>query len=357
MFQLHFRNQIFQSREDFEREETTLPPFAKAAFSFCEAWISGKNNFQQQTSGSTGSPKTIEISRLQMTQSAEATGAFFKTGSETKLLCCLNPEYIAGKMMLVRAMVWDCPIWLVEMKSNPFSDLADDILPDFVAMVPLQVEACIDDPQALSKLKKVSHLIIGGAPSSQKLKNKLIETQLSAWQTYGMTETVSHIALAKIEKAELKYQTLPGVKIGQDSRGAIWVKSPMSGPEKIQTNDLVELTSETSFKWLGRVDFVINSGGVKLHPELLEQQSEAIMEVFFPRCRYFFFGEKDEKLGEKLVLLIEKSEPDEELAKLLQSKLEAELGKYQAPKSIYFLPSFLQTESGKINRQKTYNQL
>lgn len=357
MFQLYFRNQIFRSRADFERAETTLPPFAKTAFSFCEAWISGENNFQQQTSGSTGSPKNIEISRLQMIQSAEATGAFFKTESETKLLCCLNPEYIAGKMMLVRAMVWDCPIWLFEPKSNPFSDLSDDILPDFVAMVPLQVEACIDDPQALSKLKKVSHLIIGGVPISQKLKSQLIENQITAWQTYGMTETVSHIALAKIEKGELEYQTLPNVEIRQDSRGAIWIKSPMSGAEKIQTNDLVELTSETSFKWLGRVDFVINSGGVKLHPELLEQQSEAIMEALFPGSRFFFFGEKNEKLGEKLVLLIEKSEPDEELAKLLQSKLEAGLGKYQAPKSIYFLPAFLQTESGKINRQKTYNQL
>lgn len=357
MFQLLYNNQIFKSKEDFEGMEPEFPDFAKAAFVFCKAWLSGENNFSQNTSGSTGSPKIIEVSKSQMLQSAEATAAFFKTNSETKLLCCLNPEYIAGKMMLVRAMVWDCPIWLVEPKSNPFSDLSENILPDFVAMVPLQVEACLGDPQALSKLKKVSHMIIGGAPISQKLKTQLIENQLTACQTYGMTETVSHIALAKIEKVELEYQALPGVEIGQDSRGAIWVKSPMSGPEKIQTNDLVELTSETSFKWLGRVDFVINSGGVKLHPELLVQQSEPIMEVFFPGCRYFFFGEKNEKLGEKLVLLIEKSEPDEELAKLLQSKLEAGLGKYKAPKSIYFLPAFLQTESGKINRQKTYNQL
>ncbi len=357
MFQLHFRNQIFQSKADFERVDQTLPAFAKAAFSFCKVWLSNENNFSQQTSGSTGTPKIIEISRQQMLQSAEATGAFFKTNSDTKLLCCLNPEYIAGKMMLVRAMVWNCPIWLVEPKSNPFSDFADDISPDFLAMVPLQVEACLEDPQALDKLKKVSHLIIGGAPISQKLKSQLIENQLTAWQTYGMTETVSHIALAKIDSGDLEYQTLPGVEIGQDNRGAIWIKSPMSGPEKIQTNDLVEMTSSTSFRWLGRVDFVINSGGVKLHPELLEQQSEAIMNALFQGSRYFFFGEKDEKLGQKLVLLIETSVPSVELAKLLQSKLESELGKYHAPKTIYFLPAFVQTESGKINREKTFNQL
>jgi O-succinylbenzoic acid--CoA ligase len=292
-----------------------------------------------------------------MIASAQLTALHFGFQAGQKVLLPLNADFIAGKMMLVRAMVWNCPIWLFEPKSNPFSDLDDDISPDFVAMVPLQVEACLEDVQALSKLKKVAHLIIGGAPISQKLKSQLIENQLTAWQSYGMTETVSHIALAKIGNGDLEYQTLPGVEIGQDSRGAIWIKSPMSGPEKIQTNDLVEMTSGTSFRWLGRVDFVINSGGVKLHPELLEQQSEAIMDALFPGSRYFFHSEKDEKLGQKLVLLIEKSDPNVELAKLLQSKLEGKLGKYQTPKSIYFIPAFVQTESGKINRQKTISQL
>lgn len=334
-----------------------LPPFAKAAFSFCLAWLSVENNFSQQTSGSTGTPKIIKISRQQMLESAKATGAFFNANSNFRLLCCLNPEYIAGKMMLVRAMVWDCPIWLVVPISNPFSDLPEDVSPDFIAMVPLQVETCLGDSQTLVKLKKVSNLIIGGAPISQKLQSQLIDNSLSAWQTYGMTETVSHIALAKIEEGELIYHTLPKVEIGQDDRGAIWIKSPMSGSEKIQTNDLVDLQSENSFHWLGRADFVINSGGIKLHPEVLEQKSEGIMAELFPQSQYFFFGQKDEKLGQKLVLLIEKSEPDLELAKLLQSKLEAKLGKYQTPKAIYFLPSFVQTESGKIDRKKTFNQL
>lgn len=357
MFQLHFKGQIFKSKADFERVETSFPAFAKAAFSFCEAWISGENNFQQQTSGSTGSPKNIDISRLQMIESAKATGAFFHPNPNTKLLCCLNPEYIAGKMMLVRAMVWDCPIWLVEPKANPFLELPEEFQPDFVAMVPLQVEACISDFATLIKLKKVSNLIIGGAPISQKLKNQLIENQLNAWQTYGMTETVSHIALAKIEDAELVYQTLPGVEIGQDERGAIWIKSPMSGPAEVQTNDLIELTSGNSFHWLGRVDFVINSGGVKLHPELLEQRIENLVAEFFPESRYFFFGEKDEKLGERLVMLIEKSKPDEELAELLQMRMHELPSKFEIPKKIYFLPSFIQTESGKINRLLTYKQL
>ncbi|MFN3998458.1 AMP-binding protein [Algoriphagus sp.] len=357
MFQLHYNDQIFQTKEDFEGMDLELPAFAKAAFSFCEAWLSDKTYFSQQTSGSTGTPKTIEISREQMMESAKATGSFFKTNSNTKLLCCLNPEYIAGKMMLVRAMVWDCPIWLVEPHSNPFLDLPEVFLPDFVALVPLQVEEILNNPKTSPALKKVSNLIIGGAPISEGLKSRLIANGIPAWQTYGMTETVSHVALARIEEGETTYQTLAGVEIGQDERGAVWTKSLMSGQERIQTNDLVELKSSTSFIWLGRADFVINSGGLKLHSELLEKKSEALIAEFFPGCRYFFLGEKDEKLGERLVLLIEKTEPNEELAKLLQEKMRNVFGKFETPKKIYFIPSFVHTESGKINRDLTFKQL
>jgi o-succinylbenzoate---CoA ligase len=357
MFQLLYNNQIFKSKRDFEGMESEHPDFSKAAFVFCKAWLSGENYFIQHTSGSTGTPKIIKVSRQQLLASAKATGSFFNINPETKLLCCLNPEYIAGKMMLVRAMVWDCPIWLVEPKSNPFSELQEDFQMDFVAMVPLQVESCLGDSQTLVKLKKISNLIIGGAPISQKLKIRLIENKIKSWQSYGMTETVSHIALAKIEKGELTYKTLPNVEIGQDEIGAIWIKSPVSGSEKIQTTDLVEMKSSTSFVWLGRTDFVINSGGVKLHPELLEQKSEHMIAEVFPECRYFFFGEKDDALGERLVLLVEKTVANEELAMLLQEKMRNAFGKFEIPKKIYFLPSFVQTESGKINRALTFNQL
>ncbi len=357
MFQLHFNNQIFQRKEDFEMEGKGFPEFVEAAFTFCKAWLSGQEIFLQQTSGSTGIPKETELTRTQMLASAEATGAFFGTNSETQLLCCLNSAYIAGKMMLVRAMLWDCPIWLVEPKSNPFQDLPKDFSPDFIAMVPLQVETCLEDFQTLVKLKKVSNLIIGGAPVSQNLKTRLMENNISAWQTYGMTETVSHIALAKIETGDSHYHTLPEVEIGQDERGALWIKSPMSRLDKIQSNDLVELTTKTSFYWLGRADFVINSGGIKLHPELLEQKSESLIREFFPDSRFFFFGEKDKILGERLILILENTEPNEELAKLLQERTKSRLGNFETPKKIYFLPAFIETESGKINRLMTFNQI
>lgn len=352
MFQLHFENQVFSKISDFELDYGSFPAFSQAAFSFCKAWLAGETNFNQQTSGSTGLPKKIELHREQMQASAEATGAFFKTSPNTKLLCCLNPEYIAGKMMLVRAMVWDCPIWLVEPSSDPLRRL--DFIPDFAAMVPLQVEQSISDPGSLLKLKQISNLIVGGAQISEKLKNAALKNGIQAWQTFGMTETVSHFALAMIGRGNGLYTTLPEVEIGQDERGALWVKSPMSGPERIQTNDLIELKFQNSFLWLGRADFMVNSGGIKLHPELLEQKAEATIQEVFPGSRFFFFGEKDEKLGQKLVLLIETGSRSHEKAMLLQENLKNRMEKFEVPKQIYFRESFTLTPTGKIDKNLTF---
>lgn len=354
MFQLHFGNQVFSEKADFELDVSTFPEYFQAASSLCRAWLSGENTFIQRTSGSTGTPKNIEISREQMQASALATGAFFNSNSETKLLCCLSPEYIAGKMMLARAMVWDCPIWLVEPSGIPLDTIG--FVPDFVAMVPLQVEKAIENPPSLATLRGVKHLIIGGASISKKLKSELVVNSIEAWQSYGMTETVSHIALAKITKGDLLYQTLPGVEIGQDERGALWVKSPMSGAEKIQTNDLIDLKSENTFLWLGRADFVVNSGGVKLHPELLEQKAESVIQEFFPSSRFFFFGEPDERLGQRLVLILE-SERNFEKSNKLKAALANNLGRFEVPKEVYFSSEFVLTPNGKINRSQTFKNL
>ncbi len=353
MFQLIFQNQKFKTLKDFELVKEDFPQFAKVAIEFCRAWLEGQELFTQQTSGSTGAPKQIKVHRNQMIASAQATGAFFEIHSGLKLLCCLNPELIAGKMMLVRAMVWDCEIQLVEPSSNPLNDLEERISLDFVAMVPIQVQNSIQNPESLKKLLNIKHLIIGGAPIGEKLKNELSKLNLNSYQTYGMTETVSHIALAKISAGTLIYQTLPGVEIGQDQRVALWVKSPMSGAELIQTNDLVEFISPNSFVWLGRADFVINSGGIKIHPEVIESRIQATVESYFPDSAFFLFGKKDEILGEKLTLMIENEKADSEKAKLLLYQLRAELSRFESPKDVVFLPSFLRTNSGKIKRKET----
>jgi len=330
-----------------------LPAFAQEAYSFCKDWLAGKDRFVQATSGSTGVPKLQEITRLQMMSSASATGAFFEVDSEFKLLCCLNPAYIAGKMMLVRALVWDCEITLVEPNADPLASQEEAF--DLVAMVPLQVETSLSSPSSLEKLKAIQTVLIGGAPLSDSLHKALSQEGIAAWQTFGMTETVSHIALAPIGTGELIYETLPGVEIGVSENQCLWIQSPMSGTEKIQTNDAIELRSKNSFVWLGRADFVVNSGGIKLFPELLEKKINQWVCERYPGMSYFFFGEADDRLGQRLVLYVEGKASQFNL-EALEEELKKLLSKFEVPKRINLLPQFTYTETGKINRPVTAKQ-
>jgi O-succinylbenzoic acid--CoA ligase len=223
---------------------------------------------------------------------------------------------------------------------------------DLVAMVPLQVETSLSSPSSLEKLKAIQTVLIGGAPLSNSLKIALSTEGIAAWQTFGMTETVSHIALARIGIGELLYQTLPGVEIGVSENQCLWIQSPMSGAEKIETNDSIELRSKNTFVWQGRADFVVNSGGIKLFPELLERRIAPLLEKTCPGCAYFLFGEKDSRLGEQLVLYVEGT--GEENKRLeLEAGLEQILGKYEVPKKIYFKAAFAYTPTRKINRHTT----
>ena len=348
-YQLHQLSRTQSTLPDLEE----LPEFAQEAFTFCKDWLDGKDSFVQATSGSTGVPKLQEITRQQLMASATATGAFFGVNSEFKLLCCLNPAYIAGKMMLVRALVWDCEITLVEPNAAPLASQEEHV--DLVAMVPLQVETSLFSHSSLEKLKAIQTVLIGGAPLSDSLQIALSKGGIAAWQTFGMTETVSHIALARIGTGELIYEALPGVEIGESGNQCLWIQSPMSGSEKIQTNDVIELRSKNSFVWLGRADFVVNSGGIKLFPEQLEKKINAWMSDRYPGVPYFFFGKADDRLGQRLVLYVEGESSQFNLEEL-EEQLKKLLGKFEVPKKINLLPRFTYTETGKINRPVTAKQ-
>jgi len=357
MFQLQIGSESFQKLADFPLELGNYTEYQQEAIRFCREWLSGNDFFEQQSSGSTGIPKTIQITRKQMFASALATGEFFETSDKTQLLCCLNPAYIACKMMLVRAMVWNSSVRLIAPSSNPLIEISSDQIPDFLALVPIQVQNILKHQESLQKLKRVSNIIIGGAPLSDQIKKTLVSQKIKAFQTYGMTETVSHIALAPIEQGKITYQSLQNVEIGQDNRGALWAQSPMTFGKKIQTNDLIELLEDGRFHWLGRADFVINSGGIKIHPELLEQKIEKLIFKHFGNVPYFFFGLEDLILGQKLVLLIETISLSLEPLDGLKLDFKNQLEWYEVPKNIYLIPRFKQTPSGKIDRIKTTSKL
>lgn len=298
---------------------------------FLSQWLDENDFIEVQTSGTTGKPKIIKINKQAMVNSAIATGVFFDLKEGDSALCCLPVKYIAGKMMLVRAMVLGWNLEVVEPKSNPLETMSKFY--DFVAMVPLQVENSID------KLHQIKKLLIGGASISQELASRIIEEQCEVYESYSMTETVTHIALRRI--GEKYFETLPNVTLALDDRGCLIIDAPFINSEKIITNDLVELISETQFIWKGRVDNVINSGGIKLFPEQIEEK----IKPYINR-RFFVAGIDDILLGQKVVLVIE----GEKFA--VEDTVFLELGKYEKPKEIHFVSKFAETETGKIKRKE-----
>jgi O-succinylbenzoic acid--CoA ligase len=336
---------------DWEQEEL----YINQSLEFCQNWLKGQNSFTLQTSGSTGIPKIIKVNRSQMEISAAATGKFFGIESNPILLCCLNTAMIAGKMMLVRAMEWDADLYIVKPKENPLEELWGETAFDFVAMVPMQFLACFSQEASLQKLKRIKTLIIGGAPPSVSLLENITSEKISAYQTYGMTETVSHVALAKITGTQLVYESLPGINIGTDTEKRLWIEAPMAKEKRLQTNDLVDILDEKHFTWIGRYDFTINSGAFKIQPEILEATISPVIEAYFGKVPYFLFGREDNKLGQKLVLVIESIQLDNEGAEKMLDSISTLVHKYQIPKEVISVKEFVKTPSGKINKSETIN--
>lgn len=255
-------------------------------------------------------------------------------------------------MMLLRALEWEGDLLVQAPAANPLENLTESDF-DFVAMVPLQVEACLNNPQTKEALQKIKNLIVGGASISSSLKEALSNLKGNVYQSYGMTETVSHIALANVKKAgPLVYQTLPGVELKIDEAQRLQIKAPMTGDQWLQSNDMVQMISSNSFIWKGRVDFVINSGGIKIHPEEITSKLSGLMQDLFPNQKYFFTGRPDVQLGQALIAVVEGVD-DKNSRQTFLNRSKAMLPRYKNPKGIVFVPEFEMTSSGKIDQLRT----
>ena len=310
--------------------------FSDEIHQFLKSWFSKDDFINVKTSGSTGVPKEIKLLKVQMINSAFATGKYFGLTENTSTLLCLPTAYIAGKMMLIRALTLGWHLDVVVASSYPLKGIEKEY--DFSAMVPLQLENSLKD------LHLIRTLIVGGGVVSNQLQNKLQDLSTTVFATYGMTETITHIAVKKLNNFKTEpnfYEVLPNVAIYKDARNCLIIDAPEVSSELVFTNDIVHLISDTQFEWLGRFDTIINSGGVKLHPEKIEEKLSRIITA-----RFFVAGVSDEKLGEKLVLIIEgKSQPVE-----LNN---TNLSKFEVPKETYFVSKFIETETKKIQRKKT----
>lgn len=309
-------------------------------------WFDDSLHIDVNTSGSTGAPKAIQLLKFNMRTSASITNNYFNLNKNKTAALCLPAKYIAGKMMIVRALEANMDIIMEEPSSSPLQLL--DMPIDFIALTPLQVDnVLIDKPE---KLNLINTIIIGGGVVSNLLLNKLQSINSFCYQTYGMTETITHIALQQINGINQSdyFKVLDGFEISADSRGCLCISAPHIHEQYVVTNDLVEIIDTRSFRWLGRYDNVINSGGVKLHPEIIESKIHSLIDNPF-----FITGFPDKRLGERVTLCIE-SDPEIQidLADLL-NQIKSRLSKFEIPRSILFFDCFMYTETGKIRRRAT----
>ncbi len=309
------------------------------AQSFLRDWFSSKAHFEQKTSGSTGIPQTIFLERDKMLRSAQRSCTFFQLHAKSKLLLALDLGYIAGKMQLVRAMVCGGTA-LLRPSTDPFGGWNGRV--DFATLVPAQLLKHWAD------IHRVETLLLGGSAVPSALRESIAQLKKpKIYLGYGMTETYSHIACKRLNGSEGDecYSALEGVELAIDSRGALCIKDRLLGLE-LTTNDRVELLNDHAFHWLGRIDFVINSGGKKV-------QAEQVEAVAGRRCdrRLLCIGRPHPKWGEEVVLLIEGEEDTALLTAIAQDMLVLE--KHERPKSYAFIPAFSATWNGKIDRQGT----
>ena len=322
--------------------------FEQKVISFLENWYSDTKTVSVQTSGSTGVPKIFEIEKSRMQSSANMTCDFLGLKEGNTALVCLPVEYISGKMMVVRSIQRNLKLFVKSPSAKPLTNLHQEI--DFCAMSPLQVD------NSLEQLHFIKKIIIGGAQVSESLKQKIANAlqntafETTIYETYGMSETLSHIALKQIYPVSEEHFTLfEGIEISLDERGCLTIKAPQLNPEILQTNDLVELKNPQQFKFLGRFDNVINSAGLKIYPEQLEHfiKQKLSNEVVF-------LGLKDETYGQKLVAVIEGEETDELKSQLspILAELAETFTKNHVPKQTFYLEKFPRIPNGKINRKE-----
>ena len=300
------------------------------------------------TSGSTGKPKDIRLSKEFMRSSAKRTNAFFSITSESRLHTCLDFKYIASKMMTVRADEADCRLTSEEPSSRPLGDIGAEERIDLLSVVPAQMDWILDSSQMWAGIR---HILVGGSAIPLMMRRRIAISGYDAWETYGMTETASHIALRKIADDDRPFKAFDDISVNVNSEGCLVVAMPDG--QTLTTNDLAEIMGPNECRIIGRADSRIISGGIKIIPEELEHRLGPF--IAFDYC---LTSVPDRKWGEKLVLAVEKGMTtlDDDLLKmavgvrLRQCRKILDLG-VKSPKEVVLLSKLPRTANGKIDRR------
>jgi len=301
-------------------------------------WSDNSLFIKAKSSGSTGAPKTIELPKHLVRNSAELTASFFKIPAGAHVLLALPLSFIAGKMMVIRSQVNDWNLIITDCSANPH-------LPEgkihFAAFTPMQAELLLETQS--DKFNQIETIILGGGVISNSLLLKLKKCHNRIFATYGMTETITHVAVCelKMQDQDQVFQALPGVEFFKDDNGCLCIQAAHLDGGLYATNDQVDLLDMTHFKFLGRIDNVINSAGLKIFPEKLEREIEEYLD-----CPFYVTSVEDEMLGQKVVVIIQGVE------KLFSDKLE-NLNSYfgnriDRPRAYFFRQNFNYTHTGKV---------
>lgn len=327
--------------EDFRSENT--PAFASKSdfhnqlYLFLKDWFSDQSTLIVYSSGSTGIPKAMLVEKQRMMESAKLTCAHLSLKKGDAALLCMSLDYIGGKMMVVRTLVASLNLYAIAPSGNPLKELAIPF--QFAAMIPLQVFNSLQTETERKCLAEIENLIIGGGSIDPQLQEAIKLFPNNIYSTYGMTETLSHIALRKLNGAEASelYTPFSSVNLSLSEDNALIIDAPLVASEKLYTNDIVEMHNDGRFRIIGRKDNIINSGGIKIQTE----EVEALLKPFI-QSSFAISSLPDSKFGEIVVLAVTKD--------INEALIRETLPQYYIPKKIIKLDSIPQTETGKINR-------
>ncbi len=331
--------------------------YFQKVITICSEWLAGKTEYRLHTSGSTGTPKEISITAAQMRASARATEKALELPSGTRALVCLQVDYIAGLMMLVRGMELGWELTVSEPAANPLLGLPESSAFDFTALVPMQLMEVLVNENTQTQAKKLGKILLGGSEITARQAELFKALQQPVFHGYGMTETVSHVALRQVKDGrESVYTVLDGLVYGLDERGCLYFEGAVTDFKRIRTNDKAVMLPDRGFQLSGRIDNIINSGGVKIQVEKVEKALEQLFhETGIPNT-FFVWHEPDERLGQKVILVVEG--PVEAATRALLENLHGlALTRYEYPKTVYFVEKISKTGSDKTDRSATVTAL
>lgn len=297
-----------------------------------------------KTSGSTGVPKRIKHKKAALTSSARKTINYFQLKEKNSAALCLSVEHIAGAMMLIRSIVGGLTLHVFPTSTKSIDYIKSPI--DFIALIPMQLEYCLTSDIGRKNIRSCNKILVGGAPITHSLNEVLVDQKINAFHSYGMTETITHVAIKKIGfLGDDYYKTLEGIAV-EIKKGCLCINYPEISDTPIETNDRVELIDQSTFRWLGRLDHVINSGGIKISPEILENKISKIIDTPF-----IFAGIPDNRLGEKLVIILQENSGIE--SSLNKDFFSSYVDRFEIPKSYCIIKHLEWNKNNKIDRSQT----